>query len=203
MLDLTVAMMQILLTFALFFHAVQDAPAAITSPRSGDILRGQINILGYMDVPNFVSAELAFAYASNLTGTWFTIQTYAQPVTDSALAVWDTTRLTDGDYLLRLRVFLADGTFQEALVSDLKIQNDSPVPPELPATFTPAPIELPPPTSTVLPATATLAFPTPTPLSPNPATLAASSIYSTFGRGALIAVITFAVAALFLRLRRS
>ena len=55
-------------------------PVAITSPAPGEVLRGQVTIIGTTDVPSFVSAQLDFAYASNPTDTWFTIQTFSQPV---------------------------------------------------------------------------------------------------------------------------
>ena len=150
MLDLTVAMMKILLALALIIF--QDAPIAIITPQSGETLRGQVNITGSINVTNFVSAELAFTYTSDPTGTWFTIQTFPAPVLDSALANWDTTMLTDGDYTLRLRVNLQDGSFQEVLVTDLKLRNDIPLPTE---TSTPAPDavpKFPPPASTLAPA---------------------------------------------------
>jgi hypothetical protein len=57
MLNLPIAMLKFSLILFLLF---QGATAAITSPQTGDTLRGQIEILGQMDVPNFASAELAF-----------------------------------------------------------------------------------------------------------------------------------------------
>ena len=75
-------------------------------------------------------------YASNPADSWFTIQTFPQPVTNPTLAVWDTTTVTDGDYVLHLRVFLQDGSTQDVVVSDLKIRNDVPI-----ATVTPTATE--------------------------------------------------------------
>src|SRR5512141_1031538 len=102
----------------LFFAAfAQDASSvAITSPAPGDVLRGQVNIIGSTNAPDFVSAELDFAYASDATGTWFPIQALSQPVFDSPLYTWDTTTITDGNYILRLRIFLGDGSVQEVTV---------------------------------------------------------------------------------------
>lgn len=211
MLDLTVAMFQFLL--ALMMLIFQETPIAITSPKSGEILRGQVNITGNMNVTNFASAELSFAYASDPTSTWFTIQTFStalpsgegQEVRD-VIAVWDTTTLTDDDYRLRLRVNLQDGSFQEFLVTDLKVRNDVPV-----ATDTPTPtptsepefvLETPLPTSTLVPVPTRPVFPTPTSLPVNPASLTTRAINLTFGRGALLALAVFFVFGLFLRLRR-
>ena len=91
-----------------------------------DEAQGQVEITGNMDVPNFASAELAFSYASNPADSWFTIQTFPQPVQNLTLAIWDTTSLTDGDYILHLRVILQDGSSQDVVVSDIKVRNDSP-----------------------------------------------------------------------------
>src|SRR5512138_984404 len=116
----------------------QDASSvAITSPAPGDVLRGQVNIIGSTNTPDFVSAQLDFAYASDATGTWFPIQTLSQPVFDSPLYTWDTTSITDGDYILRLRVFLGDGTYQEVTVP-ITVGNEV-----QPATPTPVPTATP------------------------------------------------------------
>src|SRR5689334_21458541 len=126
MLNLHVRFMKLrsLLLLVLFLIATQDPPpVAITSPVPEEWLRGQVTVTGKIDVPSFASAQLEFAYASNPTGTWFLIQAFSQPVGDSTLAVWDTTTITDGDYSLRLRVNLEDGTSQEVTVP-IKVGND-------------------------------------------------------------------------------
>ncbi len=206
MLNLLIAMLKFPLIFSLIW-LMQTADISITSPQAGDTLRGQVEIAGNMDVPDFASAELAFGYASNPADSWFTIQTFPQPVHAErpTLAVWDTTALTDGDYVLRLRVFLQDGSFQDVVVSDLKIRNDAP-----PATEVPTPTESfeliatsPLPTSTVQPATAAPSFPSLTPLPVNPASVTSSSIYSNFARGALITLVLFIIFSLLLRLRKN
>ncbi|MBE0671463.1 MAG: hypothetical protein IH588_12820 [Anaerolineales bacterium] len=210
MLDSTVAMLKLFFAFMLFL--MQDSPASVTSPKTGEELRGQVQIVGNMAVPNFSWAELAFAYAtpeggaSNSADTWFVIQTFPQPAVDSALAVWDTTTLTDGEYNLRLRIFLIDGTFQDVIVSDLKIRNDAPLPAEVVLTETPLPqfsfaTSLP--LLTKLPVTAAVTYPSSTPLPVNPASVTTSSIYFTFGRGALIVLVLFVFFSLILRLRKN
>jgi hypothetical protein len=174
-----------------------------------------VNIVGNMNVPNFASAELAFSYAIPVGGTsipadrfaWFTIQTFSQPAQDPTLAVWDTTMLTDGDYVLHLRVFLQDGSSQDVVVSDLKIRNDTPLLTASPTateafgftTINPLSVSSP----TIQPATALPTFPSPTPLPINPASVTTSSIYSIFARGALITLVLFAFFSLILRLRRN
>ena len=204
MLDSMVAMLKLFFAFMLFL--IQDTPVGISSPQTGDVIRGQVQIAGNMAVPNFASAELAFKYASDSADNWFAIQTFPQPVAGPALAVWDTTSLTDGDYTLRLRVFLQDGSFQDAIVSDLKIRNDTPDPTEVIPTETALPqfnAATPLPALTKPPATAAITYPSPTPLPANPASVTTSSIYSTFARAALIVLVLFIFFSLILRLRKN
>ena len=189
-----------------FLTVAQDEPfVAVTSPAPNDILRGQVNIIGSTNLPDFVSAQLDFAYASDATGTWFPIQTLSQPVFDSPLYTWDTTTITDGDYILRLRVFVTDGTAQEVTVP-ITLQNDT-----VPATTTAVPTSTPEEVTVLIPTPFLLAAsptptdlprPTPTPLPANPASLDSNKILLSLGRGALVILGLFAFAGLILRFRR-
>jgi hypothetical protein len=210
MLNLPIAMFnQLLFSLVLFF--AQTANISIVSPQPGETLRGQVDIVGNMDVPNFASAELAFSYASNPADSWFTIQTFPQPVKVPTIATWDTTTVTDGDYILHLRVFLQDGSSQDVIVSDLKIRNDTPLAVETPTatqsadsiTINPLPLSSPVGTATIQPATALPTFPSPTSLPANPASVTTPSIFSNFARGGLIVFILFVFFSLILRLRKN
>ncbi|MGE5248958.1 MAG: hypothetical protein ACM3QS_01990 [Bacteroidota bacterium] len=193
---------------------LQPPAPAITAPVSGQVLQGSVTVVGTVDAQNFSSAELAFAYASDPTDTWFPIQVLAQPAADAPLGTWDTSGLTDGDYRLRLRVYLLDGSIQDSVVEELHVRNQAP-----PATGTPTAAQLPPtwtpspspepdlatgiPVSPTNPApTAAPGRPTPLPLPSNPAAITVQSVYSNFGRGALIALLLFGLLALLFRLRR-
>lgn len=177
---------------------------AITSPAPDEVLRGQVTITGRVDIVNFTSVQLAFAYASNPTDTWFTIQTFSQPLVDPTLSVWDTTSITDGDYVLRLRVNFEDGTSQEVTVP-IKIGNDALPTPTSEPTSTPEEADVFVPTPFLLAASPTpteVPRPTPTALPPNPASLAGNEIYTSLGRGALVILGLFALAGLIIRVRR-
>jgi hypothetical protein len=202
MLNLPIAMFKHLLLSLAFFLA-QTTNISITSPQSGDTLRGKVNIVGNMDVPNFASAELAFSYASNPADSWFTIQTFSQPVTDSTIAIWDTTTLTDGDYILHLRVILQDGSSEDVVVSGLKIRNDTPLSADTPTATLAPQFANPLPTSTVQAEPVLPIFPSPTPLPANPASVISTSIYSNFARGALAVFVLFIFFSLILRLRKN
>jgi hypothetical protein len=208
MLNLLVRVMKrylVLLPILLFLLAAQESPTiAISSPRPGDILRGQVNITGTTSDPDFLSAQLEFSYASALDETWFPIQTLSQPVFDALLYIWDTTLITDGSYILRLRVFRNDGTFQEVTVP-FTLQNDAQPTPTPPPTATPREETIPVPTPFLLAASPTpteLPRATPTALPANPVSLDQSSVFSSFGRGALVILGMFALAGLILRIRR-
>jgi hypothetical protein len=194
------------LLLVLLLLAAQDTPpVAITSPAPDELLRGQVTITGSVNVPSFLSAQLDFAYASNPTDTWFSIQTFSQLPADSTLAGWDTTSITDGDYILRLRVNLQDGTVQEVTVP-VKIGNDV-----QPTTKTPEPTATPEAETVLIPTPFLIAAsptptdlprPTPTALPTNPVSLGQNQIYMSLGRGALVILGLFALAGLVVRFRR-
>jgi hypothetical protein len=181
--------------------------ASITTPSPGAVLRGPVNITGSSQVETggFSSSEVAFAFANDPTGTWFVIATSDQPVEEGTLATWDTTAITDGDYALRLRVYLQDGTTLDVTVTDLHVRNDLPLPTATPPveaqdlpTFEPS---LPAPTLDPVPVTPTYAAPAPLPV--NPVVLTDGSVRSTFVRGAVFAVMAILLIGLFLRFRSS
>ena len=192
----------------LFLIAAQDVPPlAIITPRAGEIVLGQISIIGSTDIANFASARLDFKYASGVADNWFFLQTLAQPARETPLYLWDTTTITDGEYILRLRVTLTDGTFQEVTVP-VTIQNDSPISTPTPEfTSTPEPsIGLLVPTPfflAVSPTPTEVPRPTPTALPENPAALNQNAIIGSLGRGALVIAGLFVFAGVLLRLRRT
>ena len=211
-LNLLIVMKRILFAFVVVFILFPQSVLAqegddlmITSPDTGQIVQGLVIVSGTVTVLGFSSYELSFAYKDDPTGTWFTLQNSSLPVFEGELGIWDTTTLTDGDYTLRLRVFLLDGSQRETTVSDLRVRNYTPVPtPTFTATAT-AFVQILPPTAQLLapaPATVTPFHSTPTPFPPNPAGLAVSSISNALGRGAVLALLLILGVGLILRLRR-
>ena len=190
--------------------AQEATSPVITAPTPGQILQGQVSITGTTDMVNFASAELDFAYAYNSTGTWFFIQTLAQPVANSTLAVWDTATIGDGDYILRLRVTSQDGSSQEATVK-VKVQNQAPLPTSSSpitqvVTFTPA--FMPQPSTPVIVVTSPTPtsqpiFSTPTALPSNPVEVQTNEIYAGIQRGALVIIGLSIVFGVLIRLRRA
>ncbi len=96
---------------------------AILSPRPGQALQGTVPIVVETALEGFEAVELAFAYADNPTGTWFTIFQGNQPVSQSSLTQWDTSQISDGIYTLRLTVKLSDGSQQSVEAAGLRVRN--------------------------------------------------------------------------------
>jgi len=195
----------ILMLFPQPVLAQQRADLVLISPKAGQIVQGLVIVTGTVTVLGFSSYELSFAYLDDPTGTWFTLQNSSLPVFEGELGAWDTTTLTDGDYSLRLRAFLLDGSVQETAVSDLHVRNYTAVPTPTPtATATPFAQILPPTAQLLAPeiASVTPSHPTPTPFPPNPAGLEIPSIPWAVGRGAALALLLILGVGLILRLRR-
>ena len=189
----------------LLIAAQNSSPVAITYPAEGGAVAGEVTITGTTDILGFTSSQLDFSYASDSTGTWFAIGTSSQPEIDSPLAVWDTSLITDGNYVIRLRVYLQDGAFEEVTLN-IKVQNDAPILTPTPLiTSTPNQLDVQLPTPFLVAASPTPTLtppPTPTPLPTNAVSLDQSAIYTSLGRGALVILGLFLFAGLLLRFRR-
>jgi hypothetical protein len=176
--------------------AAQGQPV-ILSPAQGEVLQGTVTLRGSSAETGFQSSEVDFAYAGDTTSTWFLVALASQPVDSNTLATWDTTTITDGNYNLRLRVYLNDGTHLDAIVPNLRVRNYTPV-----ETPTPAPTAILPtltPTDTLTPTP----FPTPTALPVNPAVLTQADISTSLVYGGLGAVILIIILGIYFWLRRN
>ena len=105
-----------------------QAIVTITSPAQNETVVGVVNITGAASHPQFARYEIAFAYDPNPTDTWFEIQPSSETqVAEGLLAAWDTTGITDGAYMIRLRVYSSDSaTPLESIIRGIKIQNTAP-----------------------------------------------------------------------------
>mgnify|MGYP001615802363 CR=1 FL=1 len=164
-----------------------QAIAIITSPAQNEAVAGVVNITGTATHPQFVRYEIAFAYDPNPTDTWFELQPPSETqVADGLLASWDTAGISDGTYMIRLRVYSSDSaTPQETIVRGIKIQNTAPptaAPTATGEAATPAPT-LVLPTATPAPTLASSPFPIPSPVSPSSSSLDLSPYTSAFCNG--------------------
>ncbi|MEK7278001.1 MAG: hypothetical protein AAB427_11685 [Chloroflexota bacterium] len=173
-----------------FLVLLQAALALITSPAEGQSIAGIVNITGTATGPGFARYEVAFAYEPNPTDSWFEMQPpSAAQVASGTLAVWDTRSISDGVYVIRLRVYSTDsGSPVETIVHRVIVQNAAPTdapptPPTLAPTSAPLLPSLAAPLST-LQSTPTLPHPQTSSLSLDLSLFTSafcSGIYITFG----------------------
>ncbi|MBI3244050.1 MAG: hypothetical protein HYZ49_17340 [Chloroflexi bacterium] len=185
--------------------ALLQAIAIITSPASNETVAGVVNITGTASHPQFIRYEIAFAYDPSPTDTWFELQPPSETqITDNLLAAWDTTSISDGVYMIRLRVF-ASGTDtpEETIVRGIKIQNTAP-PTAAPAatseaaTPTSTPVL---PTATFAPTFASSPFPAISPVSPSSPSFDLSPYTSAFCNGVYLTFGVFIFLGLYASLR--
>ena len=126
----------------------QQQQVEITSPEVSEEVRGLYPILGSASVPNFQFYKLEYGIGPN-PAQWALIGGLHQSaVINGQLEVWDTSKLPDGVYSLRLQAVKEDGNYDEFFVRQVVIANSRPTQtptpeatdtPEISATDTPAP----------------------------------------------------------------
>jgi len=177
-------------------RAQVDPEPGITSPLAGDVLQGTVAISGTSSLDGFAAYELSFSYFGDTSGTWFKIAAAIQPVSNDILTSWDTSALTDGNYNIRLRIFLGDGSTREFIVENVRVRNYSSI--ETP-TPSPTPVQATP-SATITP-TSTL-YPTPTQLPTNPAVLTTKDVTLSVGYGGGIALVGLIILGIYAWIRR-
>ena len=150
----------------------QQMQVEITSPEMNAELRGLVAVMGSASVPNFQFYKVEFGVGPS-PSEWAVIgELHEEPVINGQLVVWDTTRLPDGVYTLRLQAVKQDGNWEEFYVRQLAIANTRPTSTPTPdATATPEPTATearqvtPEATATlhIIAPTEALSMPTPTP----------------------------------------
>jgi hypothetical protein len=173
------------------------APILILSPINGQAVQGMVSVMGTTTVAGFKSAEISFVYADDQTHTWFLIVETTEIVSGGQIAVWDTTTITDGEYILRLIVYLDDGSQMIVKAKGVRVRNYTPIETDTPVpTATFAPGQMPVPTKTPT-STATKPPPTPTSLPPNPVIISTQDITQYLVRGAILAFGLFVLVGLY------
>jgi hypothetical protein len=123
--------------------AQTDGHAEISRPAEGDSVSGVVTILGSASSPSFDHFELSFGYDPNPTDTWFPVgDSVTTQVSFGRLGLWDTTKITDGTYALRLTVTLDDGSVLEDIVEGIEVRGAGSER-TAPESGTPAPSEVP------------------------------------------------------------
>jgi len=107
------------------------ASIVILSPLPNNIISGNTQILGSAIHPSFLQYRVEFGPDPNPNNLWFPITGVVQtPILNGILGVWNTTTAAapDGNYQIRLRVFLRDGSEQSTVINNVRIQNQQPTP---------------------------------------------------------------------------
>ena len=91
----------------------------LTSPAAGDEVKGTIELIGTVNVPNFGFYKLEAAPQGG--STWAIFSAGSTIVLDGSLGKWDTTALTPGDYQLQLVVTDNQGNALPACTVSIRV----------------------------------------------------------------------------------
>jgi hypothetical protein len=80
----------------------------IASPKPGEEVKGKVEVVGTVNIPNF--GFYKYEVALRGSDTWATILAGTEVKLNAPLGLWDTTALTPGDYQLRVVVTDNQGT---------------------------------------------------------------------------------------------
>ena len=125
----------------------------ISQPVTGQPLRGVVQVVGTVQLPDFDHYDVQYGVGRDPQGWGWISGPHLAAVRDGLLTRWDTTHLTPGPYTLRVRAFDRQQHVVEARV---QIQIAPPA-----ATATPPPSPTPTPTVTPLPTSTPTPVPTP------------------------------------------
>jgi hypothetical protein len=77
----------------------------ITQPSAGEVVRGEVRIVGTVQLPHFDHYEVQYGVGSDPQGWGWISGPHPAPVRDGLLTRWGTTHLAPGPYTLRVRAF--------------------------------------------------------------------------------------------------
>ncbi len=100
----------------------------ILSPVPGNVVAGNVQILGAAVHPQFLQYQLEYGPEST-PNLWYQATSAVQtPITNGILGVWNTSAVPDGTYNLRLRVYLRDGATVATVINNVRVQNRTATP---------------------------------------------------------------------------
>lgn len=102
----------------------------IYSPVQGNVVAGNVQIVGSAIHPSFLQYQLEFGPDPNPGNLWFPIgSARLLTVQNNLLGIWSTSgTIPDGVYQVRLRVFLRDGNILQTVVNNIAVRNSAPTP---------------------------------------------------------------------------
>lgn len=95
----------------------------ILSPENGETIKDIVEIIGSADIPNFGFYKFEMAAISDIA--WLTIQAGETITQTGRLGYWDTTRLSPGEYGLRLVVIDNQGQSTEPCMIQVRVDPPS------------------------------------------------------------------------------
>lgn len=101
----------------------------ITYPVDGSQIAGYVTIVGSASHPRFVQYALEWGPHPNPSNLWYPFLSPPQRtniVLNSGLGAWNTTLVPDGNYQIRLHVWLNDGTDITYLITAIRVSNTTP-----------------------------------------------------------------------------
>ncbi len=140
-------------------ESVSRPQVFISQPVTGESLRGVVQIVGTVQLPDFDHYDVQYGVGRDPQGWGWISGPHLAPVRDGLLTRWDTTHLTPGPYTLRIRAVDKQGHVVEARV---QIRIASP-----PATPTALPSPTPRPTVTPLSTPTSISTPAATATQPS------------------------------------
>ncbi len=175
----------------------------LQSPREGQALQGVEIIDGRIRGEGFTQGKVSFSTSGAEEPTWFFIADIlpeAEGSSQSSFRLeWDTTRITDGNYDLRVVAEYRDQAAIFFLVRNLRIRNHTAV-----ETSTPVPLGEAGEDETFLtPTLEPTARSTPTPLPPNPLTVQQAELSRTLRFSLIGVVVLFIVGGIYWLVKRS
>jgi hypothetical protein len=121
---------------------------SISSPRANAVVQGVVSIEGTANHPEFQKYEVRLAPGLNPNisdSQWIRLRISESAVVNGQLAVWDTSSVADGAYILRLRVVRLDSNYEDVDIAPINVANTVPptVAPTPTLAETPTPLESP------------------------------------------------------------
>ncbi len=99
----------------------------ISYPVDGSQIAGYISIIGSASHPRFLQYALEWGPDPNPGNLWYPLTApLGRPVINGALGAWNTTLQPDGQYQIRLHVWLNDGTETFDIVTAIRVSNTRP-----------------------------------------------------------------------------
>ncbi len=101
----------------------------IVSPVTGSVAQGVYPVFGSASHPDFIQYALEYGPDPNPGNLWYPItpQAVTVPVINNVLGSWNTSRVSDGSYQVRLHIYLSGGReLTNVIVSGIQVQNQAP-----------------------------------------------------------------------------